>query len=33
VISPESVRAEFREDTESLYRIYKQMESWVWKIL
>ena len=29
VISPESVRAEFREDTESLYRIYKQMESWV----
>ena len=29
VISPESVRAEFRADTESLYRIYKQMESWV----
>lgn len=29
VISPESVRVEFREDTESLYRIYKQMESWV----
>jgi predicted DNA-binding transcriptional regulator YafY len=29
VISPESVRAVFREDTESLYRIYKQMESWV----
>ena len=29
VIFPESVRAEFREDTESLYRIYKQMESWV----
>lgn len=29
VISPESVRAEFREDTESLYRIYKQMESWI----
>ena len=29
VISPESVRAEFRADTGSLYRIYKQMESWV----